>query len=319
MDKIEQTYNYYLNKFTQTNKLEDKKNYEIIITSFHQICKNKNPYIYDILYSNRDFEKYCNLQLDKRTQELQNILNNNKDQLTNIFNEYLDIPKTDTNQPTLTIADDFYNIVVNFLATINPQLCLLLNDLIDKKNIILTNDSSYGEELYDKSENIIYIIMGNNKSVDNMIILVHELGHAYYDYIYHEYHDTDSANKILKKEIPSQTLELLFIKYLIENDIYKEETIQYLTNFNDRLRKESLTVLQRLKEKSTPKHNITSEFAYAIGKLIAYYSVVNNISYDEILNYIHINNIEKLINLINDNKDIIINTNINSKNKVKHR
>ena len=311
MERIDQIYNSYLDKYTQITNFNDQYNYKNIIETLHEHCNTKNIYTYDILYSNKGFEEKCCQLMDKTSNDFNTILNDNKEKIINFFKPFNQIPQKEKKEDK-SYTKDFYDIITHFLITINPQLVFLFNDLIDKNNLLYIPNYQNGQEMYDKSSNTIYILIGNNKNIHNMITLVHELGHAYYDILYREYPDMKDINKILKKEIPSQALELRFIKYLLDNNIYKEEVQNYLIYFNNRLKEESTNVIKEIDLNPSERKNIRSSFIYSFGKIIAYHSIINNISYDKLIDYTYEKNIDELIDEINNN-EIIINNELNIK------
>ncbi len=116
-------------------------------------------------------------------------------------------------------------ILESFLKSVSIELYLFYKNMLHNNHIIfktMRNKESLGNTFIisaDGPETIIFVNKLHN--IHDLMVLVHELGHAYYCYLGNiklEEHLT--VKEKIKSEIPSKLLEKLFIQYLWDTCFY---------------------------------------------------------------------------------------------------
>lgn len=119
--------------------------------------------------------------------------------------------------------DNIEDVLDDFFEGLSPDIKKLYNRLLDEEHIYFTTLHDAGGETYfrmfDKLSNII--VDGRGDSLFNYISLVHEVGHAYQKYL--ERNNTNFHNIHYGVEITSILFEKLFIKYLEDNHLFKDQ------------------------------------------------------------------------------------------------
>ena len=160
----------------------------------------------------------------------------------------------------------------------------------------------YHEEriLYGTSNNIILTSLHNSsslifvkdlKDLEDIMILIHELGHSYYYYINNAkiIERNDLLNE-LKEEIPAKILELKFIKFL---DYYGVKEASYTLQ-------ELFTNIMYLCDLN--RHNFEN-LKYLIASDIAIRVVKENFNVTKYFEYIYKSNIYDLLKELNNGKE----------------
>jgi len=206
-----------------------------------------------------------------------------------VYNEYVD--------PNICLR-----VVADFLYTIDIELYNLFCELYQKGHILFKDNYVGGKELSEKKKDSIYIIMGPLISVSDMGTLVHEMGHAYKDYLFEDYHRYYNVDELLHSEISSEVLELMFYNYLVNNNIFYYQAINCLNAYNNSMINDSRYLL-----KNNYNKTYLSTLSYLIGKIIGKYYTMNvNCSYHDLMQYIYLHDIKKVFKDLNINHEEII-------------
>lgn len=154
------------------------------------------------------------------------------------------------------------SIMINFFKSIDNDLYNLFMDYLNKEHLIISDIGQ--SHNYTVSSAVLqddYIVVDSLDSVSSMQTIVHEMGHAFYDKVNGCSLDIVGNDLRLKTEIPSQLLEILFLNYLIHNNIYVLEARECLNEFNSRIFVYS--------DKFRNQDNTFDSLKYAIGILYA--------------------------------------------------
>ncbi len=302
MERIDTLINEYINEYPDIDDFIEKRNMSIMIASLSRFSKEKYPYLHTFLFANHQFEETCTLEQFRLDQHTYSFIRNNYRQLLDFFKSYYHSPIKDINFDDAFINQNFYPIINDFLKTVNPELLYLLKSIIDNNTLLRLHKYNNGEELYDKRKNKFYIIIHEDNTLANMVALVHELGHAYQDYCFQEYHEAYNLHKLLKKEISSHVLEYMFLDYLISQGIYPYIAIKLLINNNNVMMNDIKSLTKEICEPNDPGNNFINPFAYALGKVMAMYAVKNHLSYHDIVSYSHENDPMTIINDLKEEK-----------------
>ena len=317
MKNIKKLVDDSLTRFSYIHDLNERSDVEKLITALAPHYGESIPYLYQYMNGDREYDRWCTNGKMELNRNANMFIHNNRETLIDLFETFKDLPlKEEGRYGTYVDDDDFFKIIYDFLETINPELVTLLKSIQEKGNLIRLDNYRTGEEIYDKKEDDIYILIDRCNTVDSMIALMHELGHAYPDYLYKEYHEPYNPKKVLKIESPSSILELLFVKYLIDNDLYQREANNYLTYYNNNIIKGATSILEIISNNNR-ENKFQRTFNYCYGQLLAYHVILNQIPYKDIVTYIHDNDIETIMREIDINVLRVHNEINKSKNKEK--
>lgn len=292
-EKIYSFYLQLLSRFRHEKDYYDKKTIENMILDLHDYLKDENPYLYDELYVDKNYEKWTEQNAFKICEDYLEFANKNHDYLMNIFKNFSDLPLYDEVN-TNTYVENDYDIIERFLLEVEHDLYTLFKSLI-RNNIFRIKKSGYGTAYYDKAGDAHYIMVGKEHNFDNMVALVHEMGHVFRNYLMKERHNSYNYEDTLRAEISGEILELLFIKYLINNGIYEEEARNYLNKYNNELIKDAKELVDNNLGNYT---NVgLGQAKYLFGRIIAYHYINNKKSYSWFTIHIHNN---KLLDILNE-------------------
>lgn len=126
-------------------------------------------------------------------------------------------------------------IIEEFLKDIDEDMYAFYQKIIDEGRVLYSNDNNTALTTLYNSNSIVFV--ESLKDLKDIMIFLHELGHAYYMYI-NNYRIIERADfiKELKDEIPAKIMEVKFIKYLEENGVYEQSLI--LQNMFDSITRE---------------------------------------------------------------------------------
>jgi len=295
MKDIKKLVNDSLTRYSYIHDFNERSDVEKLITALAPHYGETIPYLYQYMNGDRDYDRWCTTGGMEINKNVNIFIHNNCELLIELFETFKDLPIKEEGRYTSYVdEEEFFKIIYDFLEAVNPELVALLKSIQEKGNLIRLENYRTGEEIYDKKNDDIYLLVDRCNTVETMISLMHELGHAYPDYLYKEYHETYNPKKVLKIESPSSILELLFIKYLIDNDLYQMEAQNYLTYYNNNIIKGATSLIEILNNNNS-EDKFKRTFNYCYGQLLAYHVILNNIPYKEIVTYIHENNIETII------------------------
>ena len=292
MEKLRRLYEEYLNRFTHIKDLNKQKEIGDILETLHKKVDRGNLYFYDLLYSSYSYEQYCMQGSDKVEKDFKVIMHNNYNELMNGFSYLLDIPKKEHfNRKTL--LDDEDEIISTFFLSLDKDLYELYNRL--KPMTFRVFEDGTGQTSYDSEKDRTMVFAGREHTVESMIALVHELGHAYYVDTFKETRNAYDCYDMLKREIPSETLELLFIKYLIDNDLYSEDAINRLNEFNNTILNDATKFYENKMFLNETDHGQIRDMKYLLGSIMSYDFLNNNISFRDLLYYVHNSDVSSII------------------------
>ena len=120
-------------------------------------------------------------------------------------------------------------VLYEFLDETSIHLSSFFEELVSNNRLFIQNYNCYPEKFdinsvrYNGCAGILpldeikpYIYINGLNDFYDLYILIHELGHAYYNKINNvNYKDYYNCNQLVKNEIPSKLMEMLFIRFLI--------------------------------------------------------------------------------------------------------
>lgn len=290
-EKIYSFYKQLLNRFGYEKDFYNKKTLENMILNLHDYLKDDHPYIYHEIYANKEYEKWTEKNAFKIDHDYQGFVDRNHDYLMGIVNNFANLTPYDE-VPTDTYVYDDYEIIKRFFIEEDPELYELFKSLINN-NIFRIKKSGYGTAYYDKACDAHYIMIGKEHNFDNMVALVHEMGHVYRNYLKKERHSSYDYELTIRSEISSEALELKFLNFLINNGIYEIDAQNYLNKYKNNIINDSKKLYDN------HFHDGLSIAKYLFGRLLSYYYINNNISFKDFINYIHSNNLLTILNELN--------------------
>ena len=179
-------------------------------------------------------------------------------------------------------------ILEMFFLSLGDDIYLFYKKLNDEGRIFsgISNETAFTS--IDNSNTIIFI--QELRDLIDIMILVHEIGHAYYFYLNNiKIRERENVKIELKEEIPSKIMEIKFIKFLEANGVY--EPSMALENLFD------YVFYKYGREKNTfesLKYTIASDIAKTTGKYI---------DVKEYFKHIYDTSIHKLVLENNDMKE----------------
>lgn len=225
-----------------------------------------------------------------------NFINNNYKLVSNMIIPYAieDRKQLRAYQDTYIDPNTCLKIISDFLMKVDPELYNMFCYLYNSKHILFENNYIGGCELLEKKRNSIYIIVGPLSGVNDMQNLVHELGHAYKDFCFQECHKYFDINDVLASEISSETLELMFLDYLIKNNIYYNDAIYSFKYYHERII-EDAKLLATL-DRDYYNKSFIYDLAYFIGRTVASNYMINkDMTYPELIRYAYSRDILRLL------------------------
>ena len=297
MDSVTERIDLYKHKYNKVNNFTHKNALVSLVTTlefylgttdkeFQLLVKNDDNYQDRKYYNHINLMKSFNRFMDNNYELISDVIEPYKSYL------YRFIPfKEEYVEPNKCLK-----IVGDFLLRVDPHLynmfCLLYTD----NRILFKSDFNGGLEFNEKDRNSIHILVGTLCSVSDMATLVHELGHAYKDYLIPDYHRYYDVNSLLCSEISSKTLELMFLMYLIKFDIYKKDATNNFNCFENVITTSSKQIL----ETNNYNDNYIKELSYLLGGILANNFMINdNINYSAFIRYIYLNNIKTILKDLN--------------------
>lgn len=151
-----------------------------------------------------------------------------KDKLTNLYKDILLFAKQYELslfvQLDNTNLDEKINIVLDFFNWIDNDLVKIYNNM-NKKGLIykVDNPDVYGTAHKFGKEDFAITICPDYEGINQILALIHEMGHLYYYYILKD--NQELSMNYVSAECISKTLERLFIDYLRENDLINRKLL----------------------------------------------------------------------------------------------
>ena len=298
-EKLQKLYDKYLDEFIAISKSSNnvrKYNLENILLILHRFA-NKQPYFYTILYElNGDFETYTMMGEEKRRGDYKNFCLNNMGRLLQDF-ETLASNKEKNSLISSVDAIGEDDILNKFFLSIDQDLYDLYQSLKQKENILRVTDGG-SKTLFDMNTKAIYILCGKELTVENMICLVHEMGQAYRYNMKKELITSYDYDLFLRSEMTGATLELAFVKYLIENDIYGDVATEYLKAYNNGIIRDCQTVINNNLYVDNKQTSGLGEMCFLLARIVSHSFINSNMSFKEFTDYIHNNKVARILNNI---------------------
>ena len=133
-------------------------------------------------------------------------------------------PLFDVNIPHVNI-NKLFAYANNFLNYIDPKLSSLLGYLIENELIIATSIDDFGGKCYNLGGNTSGIILNyNTVNFYQGVALVHEMGHAYYNYL--SKGNPNLVKNYIGRECIPRILEQLFLIFLREKHLVNNDYIE---------------------------------------------------------------------------------------------
>lgn len=253
------------------------------------------------------YSKMKNIKNIRFHNSIYNLINNNYKLVSNMIVPYAIEEKKQVSLHRGTYIDQNtgLKIIGDFLKTVDVNLYNMFCQLYNSGHILFKNGFCGGCEFLEKKRNSIYIIVGPLTSVIDMQNLVHELGHAFKDYCFQDYHKYYNVNDVLSSEISSEALELMFLDYLIKNNIFYNDALYSFKYYHARII-EDAKLLSAL-DKDFYNNSFINNLSYFIGRIIACdYMINKDMTYPELIRYAYSRGIIRLLKELNINHGKVI-------------
>lgn len=295
--RMSKIYDDCLKRFNDTKDYDDRACLEDIITHFQRFVGEANPHLFTIMYLDGHYEDYVTFGPMNMRKEYEDYTVANKDFFTNIFNHFTNLElKEEVNNKTF--VPNTSEIVEDFLKTVDMDLYNLF--INSKDNMFRVYEDGGGRALYDPVKDQIYVLFGRRFIFENMVALVHEMGHCYRDHLVKKLHYTTSLEEHLKSELYSQILEYLFLNYLINNDIYAIDAKNYLDIDCNKIIRSSRTLCENIFVHDNGVSTI-SDIKYLLGRIVARYYINSGIPLKEFFTYLENHTLLEILNELNIN------------------
>ena len=297
MDSVIKEIEEYKHKFFRTNSFIHKYSLVSLITSLEFYTEKTDKEFQDLVNRDGNYQDKVKYYDDKLIKSLNSFILDNYDLIKNAIVPY----KTCFYRFTPYIEEQIdpntcLRIISEFLLSVDPHLYNMFCELYSTNHILFKSDFSGGLEFNDRDRDSIHILVGALSSVSDMATLIHELGHAYKDYLIPDYHRYFNLNDVLESEISSKTLELMFLLYLIKNNICSNDAIKNFDNYQNIINSTSNQIL----DTNNYNHNYLKELSYLLGGIIANNYMINgDKSFSDFIRYIYFNNIKVILKDLN--------------------
>ena len=279
------------NRYSYIKDYDYKKGMQDLIEVLYEYTGYNHPYLYTELYIDSKYEAWNERNGFSILEDYDAFKDENKDLLKyKLYNFYsLDTKYEDKHD---AYVPNMKTILSNFFETIDIDLYNLFLNM--QNNILMLFKNGEGQAFYDGDKDKNYVIIGSDYVFDNMVALAHEMGHAFRDHLFKKRHITHDLEERLKSELFSGVVELLFIKYLIDNDIYSNDANNWLIRCNNKLIESSRDMIDNDFIHDTG-HTTMTDITYLFGRIIAHDYLNSNISLKDLFIYIENNNFIDII------------------------
>lgn len=300
-DKVNDLYDKFIREFLRIKSSRDnvsKYNLETNILTLHRYA-NKQPYIFTILYEGQEggFEAYCILENERRNKEYENFCRTNGGRLMQDFGILSGTPTKDALISNVEINDE-EDILSKFFLSVDKELYDIYKDMLAKNNILRVTDNET-ETLFDKKSGETYILCGKEPTVKTMIRIAREMGQVYRYHTKKELITTYEYDMYLRSEMTGFALELLFVKYLIENDLYSDVATEYLKAYNNEIIRDSQMMIDNKLFVNNKKVNGLGNMTELLGKIVSHNFVNSNMTFKDFTDYVHTTKTARILNDIN--------------------
>ena len=147
---------------------------------------------------------------------------------SSFFNEHIEsIEKKETYNQQKLVSLSHENIsylISDFLASIDSNIYKFYDRMCQEGRILYSIENNTALTSLDNSETVIFVEKLEN--LEDVMVLLHELAHAYYMYINNYLvKDRESLPMEIKDEIPAKIMEQEFIKYLRNNGVIEASLV----------------------------------------------------------------------------------------------
>lgn len=147
---------------------------------------------------------------------------------SSFFNEHIEsIEKKETYNQQKLVSLSHENIsylISDFLDGIDSNIYKFYDKMCQEGRILYSIENNTALTSLDNSETVIFVEKLEN--LEDVMVLLHELAHAYYMYINNYLvKDRESLPMEIKDEIPAKIMEQAFIKYLRNNGVIEASLI----------------------------------------------------------------------------------------------
>ena len=141
---------------------------------------------------------------------------------SSFFNEHIEtVEKKETNNHCELASLSYENIsylISDFLDSIDSNMYKFYDKMCKEGRILYSIENNTALTSLNNSETVIFVEKLEN--LEDVMVLLHELAHAYYMYINNYLvRDRESLPMEIKDEIPAKIMEREFIKYLKNNGV----------------------------------------------------------------------------------------------------
>ena len=302
MESVEERIARYKKEYFKTNNYYLKTSLFNIIYSLEFYTGNFDMEFRNIVFNDKRIKEIRDYKHEKLSNEFEKLIKNNQKAFDNILEPYrTEYVPSEPYQEEYIDPNTCLKIVGDFLFTINPYIYNLFCELYSDNRLLFSPMFDSSSEINLKKRDTIHVFCKSLCKVSDMATLAHEMGHAYKDYCIPEYHDAFELNGAIRSEISSMTLELMFVVYLINNNIYREDALKCLNYL------ENLTYEKANKYPDNIVYNAVGarSLSYLLGGIIANnYVFEPNMSYDDLIRKIYYSNINTIIRDLNKNNKV---------------
>lgn len=254
----------YLKKIFPQNKEIKEMYYDISIkinTNLDDVLKMeylKNQSVKTFIQQNTSFLKQYIPKYQKKTDELGKL--------------------------TIINSKDIFTVFNDFLSSLSGELIHFYQTMLDDGRIIYGDSNNTINTSLNCYNSII--IIKKIQNLKDILILAHELAHAYYIYCNHQkIIERKNPLNAIKDEIPSKIVEMCFINFLFEKKII-EDSLFLKSEFHNTM------------YYCSQKRNDFYYLKYLIGAHIAS-SINSNIEIEKYFKHVYKSNVQNLVLEIN--------------------
>lgn len=147
---------------------------------------------------------------------------------SSFFNEHIEsIEKKETSNHQKLVSLSHENIsylISDFLDSIDSNIYKFYDRMCQEGRILYSIENNTALTSLDNSKSVIFVEKLEN--LEDVMVLLHELAHAYYMYINNYLvKDRESLPMEIKDEIPAKIMEQEFIKYLRNNGVIESSLV----------------------------------------------------------------------------------------------
>lgn len=147
---------------------------------------------------------------------------------SSFFNEHIESvleKETSNHQKLVSLShENISYLISDFLDGIDSNIYKFYDKMCQEGRILYSIENNTALTSLDNSETVIFVEKLEN--LEDVMVLLHELAHAYYMYINNYLvKDRESLPMEIKDEIPAKIMEQAFIKYLRNNGVIEASLV----------------------------------------------------------------------------------------------